>query len=73
MPADHVMSQDEIAAAELSALRQTHRDLDARIAGLAAEGPAVCSLTLGRLKREKLVLKDRIARLQDMLLSLIHI
>lgn len=67
MPADHLMSPEEIAAAELKRLSESHRELDARIASLAAQGPAVCSLTLGRLKREKLQLKDRIARLRDML------
>ncbi len=67
MPADHLMSPHEIAAAELARLSESHRELDARIASLVAEGPAVCSLSLGRLKREKLQLKDRIARLRDML------
>ena len=30
-----------------------------------AVGGVVCSLTLGRMKRQKLALKDRIARLED--------
>ncbi|MRX50309.1 DUF465 domain-containing protein [Paracoccus sp. S-4012] len=67
MPTDHVMSPEEVAGAELARLRDDHRRLDARIAALGVEGLPVCSFTLGRLKREKLRLKDRIARLEDRL------
>ena len=48
----------------LEGLRREHRELDEAIAAMAVGG-VVCSLTLGRMKRQKLALKDRIARLED--------
>ena len=64
MTAHHEMSHDEIARSRLDVLRRRHRELDDSIAGMAAGG-VVCSFTLGRLKKEKLALKDQIARLED--------
>lgn len=64
MNAHHEMSPEEIARTRLAALRRQHRDLDDEIAEMAAGG-VVCSLTLGRLKRRKLALKDQIARIED--------
>lgn len=64
-PNDHVMSATEMAEAELRVLRTEHRDLDAQIAAMAGQGPVSCNLELQRLKRRKLHLKDRIARLED--------
>ncbi|WBU64484.1 YdcH family protein [Paracoccus aerodenitrificans] len=61
------MSHEEIARARLEVLKREHRDLDEAIAALA-EQPAAPTLTLQRLKRQKLALKDRIARLEDELL-----
>ncbi len=58
------MSHEEIARAKLGVLRREHRELDDKIKALA-ERPGTSSLSLQRLKREKLVLKDRIARLED--------
>ncbi|MDO5641854.1 MAG: DUF465 domain-containing protein [Paracoccus sp. (in: a-proteobacteria)] len=58
------MSHEEIARARLSVLRREHRELDAEILALS-EQPGTSSLVLQRLKRQKLVLKDRIARLED--------
>lgn len=49
---------------ELARLRQEHRDLDAAIAALGEAG-SVDLLQLQRLKKRKLLLKDRIRRLQD--------
>lgn len=60
----HEMSHDEIIRTKLAALRCEHRDLDEAIAALAAQN-LTSSLTLQRLKRKKLALKDRIARLED--------
>lgn len=54
-----------MALAELAVLRGEHRELDARIAELG-QGALVCTLELQRLKRQKLTLKDRIARLEDL-------
>lgn len=53
-------------AAELDRLRQEHRDLDAAIEALAALAVSD-RLQLQRLKKRKLVLRDRIAFLEDML------
>lgn len=53
-------------AAELGRLRQEHRELDAHVVALEAEGGAL-PLQVQRLKRRKLVLKDRIAFLEDRL------
>lgn len=60
----HEMSHEEIARMRLEALRHEHRDLDEAIAALAAQ-QFTSSLTLQRLKKQKLILKDRIARLED--------
>ncbi|MGB7204505.1 MAG: YdcH family protein [Anderseniella sp.] len=48
----------------LNALKQRHRDLDVAIDSLIATGTAD-QLQLRRLKKEKLALKDRIARIED--------
>jgi hypothetical protein len=52
---------------ELAELRQEHRDLDAAIAALA-DSPSRDTISLQRLKKRKLVLKDRITNLEDRLL-----
>jgi hypothetical protein len=52
--------------AEIERLRQEHRDLDAAIAALQAVGP-VDQLQIQRLKKRKLVLRDRIGFLEDKL------
>lgn len=52
--------------AELDRLREEHRDLDAAIEALRAAGPGD-QLQIQRLKKRKLVLRDRIAFLDDML------
>lgn len=58
------MSHEEITRARLQVLRREHRDLDEAIAALAAQN-LNSSLTLQRLKKQKLALKDSIARLED--------
>jgi hypothetical protein len=45
-------------------LRAEHRDLDARIRALLSE-PTGDQLEIARLKRRKLMLKDRIQRILD--------
>jgi hypothetical protein len=52
--------------ADLERLREEHRDLDAAIEALTAAGPGD-QLQLQRLKKRKLILRDRIAFLEDML------
>lgn len=49
---------------ELAELKREHRDLDEAIAALH-ETHKADTLTLQRLKRRKLMLKDRIARIED--------
>lgn len=51
---------------ELTRLRTEHRDLDGKIAALEASGRAD-QLTLTRLKKRKLKLKDQITLLEDKL------
>ena len=52
---------------ELLQFRQEHRDLDAAIAALIETGDAN-TIRIQRLKKRKLVLKDRIAAIEDRLL-----
>ena len=52
---------------ELSAIRQEHGDLDAVIHALISAGTAD-QMTLQRLKKKKLNLKDRIVELEKILL-----
>jgi hypothetical protein len=58
------MEAVEVLRVKLEILQQEHRDLDAAIAALD-EGGRADALTLRRLKKQKLSLKDRIARLAD--------
>lgn len=53
--------------AQIDLLKQEHRELDAAIADLAS-GPPLDLLRVQRLKKRKLMLKDEIVRLQDLLL-----
>ncbi len=55
---------DEGMQRALELLRIEHRDLDDAIAALAAQS-VPDQLQIARLKRRKLHLKDRIARLDD--------
>ncbi|RDW12096.1 YdcH family protein [Paracoccus thiocyanatus] len=64
MNAQHEMSHEEIVRARLEVLRREHRDLDEAISALSVQS-LTHSLTLQRLKKQKLALKDRIARLED--------
>jgi hypothetical protein len=58
------MTHTQVLQAEMVLLRQEHRDLDMAIAALQ-DTLTVDMLTLKRLKRNKLSLKDKIARLED--------
>ncbi len=64
------MNDDELRKA-LKTLRVEHRDLDIAIAALTEAGRQTGStdeLQIARLKKRKLLLKDRIAALEDHLL-----
>ncbi len=52
--------------AQLSRLRQEHRDLDAAIEALQGS-PAADIIQVQRLKKRKLVLRDRITHIEDQL------
>lgn len=61
------MEQVEVRRVRLAVLKREHRDLDDAIAALQDRHSADM-LTLRRLKKQKLSLKDRIARLEDQIL-----
>jgi hypothetical protein len=52
--------------AQLERLREEHRDLDVAIEALRAAGQAD-QLQVQRLKKRKLLLRDKMARLEDQL------
>jgi hypothetical protein len=58
------MPREEVLRVKLELLQREHRDLDDAIAALDAEGRAD-ALTLRRLKKRKLLLKDQITRISD--------
>ncbi len=60
------MKSEEVLRVELEVFRREHRDLDDAISALEESGRAD-ALRLRRLKKQKLMLKDKIARLEDML------
>ncbi len=61
------MDEVEVLRVELAVLRAEHRDLDLAIEALHERGGRDV-LTLGRLKKQKLRLKDRIVSLEDRIL-----
>ncbi len=58
------MQREEMLRIRLELLEREHRDLDESIAALDAEGRAD-PLTVRRLKKRKLMLKDEIQRISD--------
>ena len=58
------MEQVEVLRMQLGILRQEHRDLDDAIRALEETGTADM-LTVKRLKKQKLALKDKITILED--------
>jgi hypothetical protein len=64
---DHMTEEEERELrAELARLLQEHRDLDSAIAALQ-ESPGSDILQVQRLKKRKLVLRDRITFIEDQL------
>ena len=63
----HRMNDIEVLRVKLEVLKREHRDLDEAVAALQESGRGDV-LTLQRLKRRKLQLKDRIADIEDRLL-----
>lgn len=64
MNTPQTMPRDEVLRVKLELLQREHRDLDDAIAALHTQG-LVDQLTLRRLKKRKLMLKDEIQRLAD--------
>jgi hypothetical protein len=54
-------------AERVATLRQEHRELDGRIAGMQAD-PGADELAVKRLKKRKLQLKDLIAKMESALI-----
>ena len=65
-PPNVEMETEEVLRAKLEVLRREHRDLDEAIAALEHKGTGD-PLTIRRLKKQKLGLKDRIALIEDQL------
>jgi hypothetical protein len=65
-PSEFAMKNDDVLRVELAVFRREHRDLDEAIAALVERGTAD-QLTLKRLKKQKLRLKDKIAQIEDRL------
>ena len=63
---DISMKTDEVLRVELEVFKREHRDLDEAIHALTERGTAD-ALTIQRLKKRKLRLKDIIAQIEDRL------
>ena len=61
---DNVGANDEALAIVLSQLEEEHRDLDAAILALSLNTPRE-QMTIARLKKKKLALKDKIQIIKD--------
>ena len=66
MNAPTELDAQEVLRIKLAVLRRQHRDLDDAIAALQA-GATADQLAVRRLKKQKLRLKDEIARIEDIL------
>lgn len=66
MNAPTELNSDEVLRIKLAVLKREHRDLDEAIHALEASGRGD-QLTLRRLKKQKLALKDEITRIEDRL------
>lgn len=61
-----IMNETEMLEVQLGELRREHRELDDQITDQQND-PVSDQVTMKRLKKRKLMLKDRIARLEDQL------
>ncbi|NIZ61754.1 hypothetical protein DL239_12310 [Sedimentitalea sp. CY04] len=66
-PTDISMKTDDVLKVELEVFRRQHRDLDEAIHAMQDKGTSD-QLTIRRLKKQKLWLKDIIAQIEDRLL-----
>ncbi|MBL8563852.1 MAG: DUF465 domain-containing protein [Gemmobacter sp.] len=67
MNASMELNLDEMLRIKLEVLRREHRDLDEAIAALERNARPD-QLTLRRLKKQKLSLKDQIVKIEDQLI-----
>lgn len=67
MNAPSELNFEDMLRIRLEVLRREHRDLDEEILGLELS-PRPDQLTLRRLKKQKLALKDQIVKLEDQLI-----
>jgi hypothetical protein len=67
MKSSSEMEQHDVLRVKLAVLKQEHRDLDLAIDALQLRG-SLDMLTIKRLKKQKLALKDRIAYVEDRIL-----
>ena len=58
------MDDEVVMIKQLDSLREKHRQLDEKISSMAGDG-VPDQLTVVRLKKEKLMLRDRIIRLEE--------
>ena len=65
-PHDFEMKSEDVLRVELEVFRREHRDLDEAISALQERGTSD-QLTIKRLKKQKLHLKDKIALIEDRL------
>lgn len=63
---DVSLKTEEVLQIELEVLKQEHRDLDEAVKALEERG-ILDQLTIQRLKKKKLALKDKIAVIEDRL------
>ena len=63
---DPALENNEVLQIQLAVIKSEHRDLDDAISALVEKGTAD-QLTLQRLKKRKLALKDKISGLEDRL------
>ncbi|MBL4769240.1 MAG: YdcH family protein [Rhodobacteraceae bacterium] len=66
-PIDMSMKTNDVLCVELVEFQRQHRDLDEAIAALVEKGTSD-QLTIRRLKKQKLRLKDQISLIQDRLI-----
>lgn len=60
------MKTNDVLRVELEVFRRQHRDLDEAISALVEKGTGD-QLTIKRLKKQKLLLRDKIAMIEDRL------
>jgi len=64
MNAPEELSHEDVLRVKLEVLRREHRDLDEALTAMQERGTSD-TLTMQRLKKRKLRLKDQIARIED--------